>query len=107
MPEKTVAIVNVESSWISKINWTAIVTMVATLLSIWAIPFPPELQNAVVTVITVGGPLLIVVFRTFFNKTVTPESVASSPVVAPAGEPVATPTTTILTDAKVVDAAKP
>jgi hypothetical protein len=78
------AVVSVESSWASKINWTALISFVAAVLSIWGIAFPPDAQDAVLKLIvavsnavTVLGPLFIIVFRTWFTKSVTPQSVPS------------------------------
>ncbi len=84
----TAAIVLIESAFLSKINWAAVVSLVAAVLSVWGVAFPPEAQDAVLKLvyavsnaITVLGPLAILIFRTFFSKTVTPQSVSNAPSV--------------------------
>ncbi len=86
--EPTSAIVLIESAWLSKINWAAIVSLVAAILSVWGVAFPPEAQDAVLKLIyavsnaiTVLGPIAVMIFRTFFSKTVTPQSVSNAPPV--------------------------
>jgi hypothetical protein len=87
-------VVPVKSGWWSKINWATVITIVAALASIWGFDFPPELQRAVEsTIVTVGG-LVIIITKTYFTKSVTPQAVAmaaSPTITASAPLPVATP----------------
>jgi hypothetical protein len=79
------ATVIVQSSWWSKINWTAAVTGSAMLL-VWLsggqLNLTPDQISSVVTTIGVVGSIVTWLLRTFFTNTVTPASV--------------TPTTTML-----------
>lgn len=80
----TAAVVPVATKWASKINWAAMISLFATVAAIWNIPLSPELQNnLVVGLLAVCAliDIMIMVFRTFFTKTVTVESVSGSPVV--------------------------
>lgn len=108
---KTAAIVNVESAFVSKINWAALISLVAAILSIWGIAFPAEAQQsllaliyAVSNAITVLGPIVIMIFRTWFTKSVTPESISQAPVVSENDGPMAAMTLATLQPPQVVDA---
>ncbi len=88
MSEPTSAIVPVKSAFWSRINWAALISLVAGVLSIWGIAFPPEAQEAILKLvyaisnaITVLGPFAIVIFRTFFTKSVTPSAVSDAKIV--------------------------
>jgi hypothetical protein len=72
------ATVPVQSSWWSKINWTAAVTggsMLLVWLSGGQLHFTPDQVSAIVTTIGILGSIFTWLFRTFFTKTVTPASV--------------------------------
>ncbi len=78
------AIVPVVSAWASKINWAALISMAATILAIWNIMIPAEVQvNLVAGILALCVVIdgLIVLFRTFFTKSVTPAAVADAPLV--------------------------
>jgi len=82
------AVVPIASGWFSKINWAALVSAVAAVLSIWGVSFPPEAQDmvvkfiyAVANLITVAGPVFIFIYHQYFAKTVTTQSASNSPVI--------------------------
>jgi hypothetical protein len=81
----TSAIVAVQSAWWSKINWTAVVGVVAAVFGIFNIDFSEETQRLMVQLLTsllgVVVPSAIILMRTKYTTTVTPGSVASTPVV--------------------------
>jgi hypothetical protein len=86
------AVVPVISAWASKINWAVLVSMLATLLAIWNVKVPAEVQTNLVAGIMAFCLILdgiIFVFRTFFTKSVTPQSVKDAPVIVqPVPQPV-------------------
>ncbi len=67
----------VKSPWYSKINWTQAVGLVASIAAVYSINVSPEMQAAIVIAIQAAQSLLTVVFRTYFNETVSPP--ASTP----------------------------
>lgn len=76
--DQKAAIVPVKSGWFSKINWTAAVTPFASVVSMvlakWQLNFSPEEIIELGGAIQVAGSGLVVLFRQFFTKTVTPQS---------------------------------
>lgn len=64
----TVAIVPVESPWTSKINITQVITALFGLLAGFGLPIPDGTKVAVLQFIVVVGPVVTVVFKTFFSK---------------------------------------
>jgi hypothetical protein len=81
--------VPVASSWVSKINWTQVVSAFAMLLSWYSggkVGLTTDQQLALVTSIGVLTNIVTWVMRTWFTKTVTPSSVpAATPIVRQAG----------------------
>ena len=53
----------------SKINWTAGMMFVGTIAIAFGV-FPPEYEGYVTTGISFAGPILVMVFRTFFTNPV-------------------------------------
>jgi len=79
----TVAQVDVESAWLSKINWTQAVAIVASLLVFMTggkVDIPLETQVAIVTMIQALSGVVTWAFKTFFTKTITPSSAAGPEV---------------------------
>ncbi len=79
------ALVPVISAWASKINWAVIISMFATILAIWNIVIPVEVQTALVAGILAFCVVLdavIMVFRTFFTKSVTPSVITGAPTMS-------------------------
>ena len=70
----TTATVDVKSSWLSKINWTQAVGLLATLLALKGITMSPETQVQVVVGIQAVVAAVTWVFKTFFTSTVTQSS---------------------------------
>ncbi len=72
-----VTVVEVQSPWFSKINWTQIVQGVAAIVVIASggkINLTPEQQLQIVGGIVVIGNLLTIVLKTYFTHTITPQS---------------------------------
>lgn len=71
-------VVDVQSSWFSKINWAQAVGILATILAVVTankINIPAEQQVILVGVIQGVQALVTWVMRTWFTTTVTPASV--------------------------------
>jgi len=65
----------VKDAWYSKINWTQVITIAFTLATYAGAVVPKELEPAIMTAVTAIGGVLTIIFRTWFNPTVTPQSV--------------------------------
>lgn len=79
----TVAEVNVQSAWASKINWTQAVAVTASALVFLTggkVNIPLDVQLQIVTGITVVQGIVTWVMKTWFTKTITLAS-ASAPDV--------------------------
>ncbi len=73
-----VVVVNTQSPWFSKINWTQIVQGIAAVVVIATggkINLTPEEQLQIVGAIVVVGNLATIIMKTYFTSTVTPQSV--------------------------------
>ena len=57
----------------SKINWTAMVTVVFSLLAVFGLDIPPEQQVKVIGAIATLGSMMTVIWRTFFTEPTTTE----------------------------------
>lgn len=68
--------VQVQSTFLSKINWTQAVAAAAMLFTLFGHTVPPETQAAVLGVITGLTTVITWVLRTFFTNTVTPSAAA-------------------------------
>lgn len=79
----TVAQVDVQSAWASKINWTQAVGIIATVLAVVSgnkYSMPAETQLAVVAAIQGAQAVATWVIKTWFTKTITPASAAGPDV---------------------------
>jgi len=79
----TVAQVEVQSSWASKINWTQAVSGVAMLLTFVTggkVGMTIEQQATAVTAIGVATNVVTWIMKTWFTKTITPASAAAPDV---------------------------
>lgn len=79
----TVAQVDVQSAWASKINWTQAVAIVASALVFMTggkVNIPVEIQVQIVTGITVVQGIVTWVMKTWFTKTITSASAAAPDV---------------------------
>jgi hypothetical protein len=79
----TVAQVDVQSAWASKINWTQAVAILASALVFMTggkVNIPLDVQVQIVTGITVAQGLITWVMKTWFTKTITPSSAAAPDV---------------------------
>ena len=69
-----VALVNVKSSWKSKIEWVQIIGAVAVLASMFGFDLDAKEQAAIVTVIALGSQVVTWVMRRWFTTSVTKSS---------------------------------
>jgi hypothetical protein len=69
------ATVEVKSAWFSKVNWTQALALAASVLVIFGINIPPEVQAEVVAGIQAAQAIITWVIKTWFTPTVTPASV--------------------------------
>jgi hypothetical protein len=66
-------LVDVQSAWASKINWTQIVGVCATLATLWGFPeLDPKQQLAIVITIQTLQSGLTWALRTFYTSKITP-----------------------------------
>ena len=80
METKEVAEVDVQSAWLSKINWGEVIKVAAAFLAVKGINIPPEVQNDILlAIISIGGVYTFVV-KTWFTKTITASSAAGPDV---------------------------
>ncbi len=68
-----VATVPVKSAFWSKINWTQIISVVASVLAFFGVGVPEELKEEIAVAITSVTAVVTIILRTYFNRTVTPE----------------------------------
>ena len=92
-----IAAVPVESGWLSKINITQVVQAAAMLLLFTTggkVNISADQQVVLATAIVIVGNLVTVIFRQYFTKTVTPQSVppAETVTVVPGQQTVVAPT---------------
>lgn len=66
--------VPVRTAWASKINWTQAVSLLATLLALRGFSLDADTQVAIIATIQGVQTVATWVFRTFFNKSVSPAS---------------------------------
>ena len=66
------AIVPVKSAWLSKINWLAIGSSLASLATANVLGLDPETQAKVLVGVNVATNVGTFIFRTWLNHTVTP-----------------------------------
>lgn len=79
----TVAQVDVQSAWASKINWTQAVGIAASALVFLTggkVNIPVETQVGIVTLIQTGTGIATWIMKTWFTKTITPSSAAAPDV---------------------------
>jgi vacuolar-type H+-ATPase subunit I/STV1 len=69
-----VAEVEVKSAFLSKINWTQLISVLASLLVVFGVNIPPELQAHIAAAITAVSAIATIVMKTWFTTTVTPSS---------------------------------
>jgi hypothetical protein len=69
-----VARVKVKSAWLSKINWTQAVALLASLLALKGFDLDADTQLAIVAAIQGAQSAVTWALRTFFNRSVNPAS---------------------------------
>jgi hypothetical protein len=76
MSNDTPAVVTVptKSSFLSKINWTNALGLLAGLLTFFGVVVPPELQTEVMVLISSATAILSIIQRTWFTKSITTTS---------------------------------
>jgi hypothetical protein len=72
--DKTIAVVDVKSSWASKIEWTQAAGAVMILASLFGLNLTPEQQAAVVTVIALAAQAATWIMRRWFTTSITKSS---------------------------------
>ncbi len=73
-----VVVVDTSSPWWSKINWTQVVGFACSLLAIIVgheFSVSAEVQLAIVAVLQAGTALLTVILKTYYTKTISPQSI--------------------------------
>jgi hypothetical protein len=73
--ETKVAKVEVKSAWLSKINWTQAVAVVAMVATMFGLDIDATLQAEILAAIIGVQSVVTWVIKTFFSPTVTPASV--------------------------------
>lgn len=71
-----IAEVEVKSAFLSKINWTQLISVLASLLIVFGVNIPPELQAHLAAAITALSAIVTIVMKTWFTTTITPASAA-------------------------------
>jgi len=71
-----IAEVDVKSAWLSKINWVQVASVAASILVVFGISIPPELQAQIAAAITAVSAIVTIVMKTWFTTTITPSSAA-------------------------------
>lgn len=67
------AVVPVKTAWLSKINWTAIGSALASLATANVLGFDAETQAKVLVGVNLATNAATLIWRTWFNRSVTPE----------------------------------
>lgn len=67
--------VPVKSSWTSKINWTQLIAVMASVLVLFGISIPAETQLQIVVGIQAAQAIATWIIRTWFTKEITAASV--------------------------------
>jgi peptidoglycan hydrolase-like protein with peptidoglycan-binding domain len=75
VPTPPVVTVPVTSDYASKINWTAAATALFPLLAAFGLNINEPWRTYIITGVPAVGGVLIMIFRTFFTKTITKSSV--------------------------------
>lgn len=70
---KSMNIIKAKSAWVSKINWTQAVAMLAMALSFFGFDLDAKTQADVLAAIIAMQGIVTWVLRTFFNNSVSPE----------------------------------
>lgn len=65
----------IKSAWVSKVNWTQAVAMLAMLLTMFGIDMPEDVRVAILAAITAISTVLTWILRTFFTTELTKPSV--------------------------------
>lgn len=68
--------VAIKSAWWSKVNWTQVVAMAATLGVLFGLELPAEQQAKIVATIQAVSGFATVILRTWFTTSVTPSAAA-------------------------------
>lgn len=70
--------VDVKSAWLSKINWTQAIGVLASVLTVFGFNLPPETQIAIVGAIQGVVALVTWALKTFAKPSVTPSAAAKA-----------------------------
>lgn len=69
-----VAQVDVQSAWLSKINWGEAIKVICAIAAVKGIDVPPDVQRDMLLAIVGGGSVYTWIVKTWFTKTITPAS---------------------------------
>lgn len=72
------AVVDVKSAWLSKINWTQAIGVIASVAAVFGFNLPPETQIALVGAIQGVVAVVTWVLKTFVKPSVTPTAAAKA-----------------------------
>jgi hypothetical protein len=70
--------VDVKSAWLSKINWTQAIGVVASVAAVFGFDMPPAMQLQVVAAIQGIVAVVTWALKTFATTTVTPSSTSKA-----------------------------
>ncbi|RWP05113.1 hypothetical protein [Mesorhizobium sp.] len=66
--------VEVKSAWYSKINWTQALGLIASILVVFGVDVPAEVQVQIVAGIQAAQAVVTWVLKTWFSDSVTPSA---------------------------------
>ena len=69
-----VSLVPVQSAYLSKVNWTQLIMLLLTVLTYFGVPIDDATKLQIVSGVVALGTVLTVVWKTFFTKSITPQS---------------------------------
>ncbi len=71
-------VVDVKSAWLSKINWTQAIGVLASIAAVFGFNLPPETQIALIGAIQGIVAVITWALKTFAKPTVTPSAAAKA-----------------------------
>lgn len=68
------ALVAVKSAWVSKLNWTQAIALLAMVLAVFGIDVPDNVKLELVALIQAVQSIASWIIKTWFTPTITPSS---------------------------------
>lgn len=65
-----------KSAWASRINWTAAISALLTLLAAFGLPISEEMKVQIMALVGTLSPIAVILLKTFFTTTITPAAAA-------------------------------